>query len=883
MRPRLRSLWRNLVHRRAADRDLEEEISNAHAELTDEYVRRGMDRDKAARAATLALGHTHVVTERIRDARAGAFLDRLLQDVRYGARSLRRTPGFTAVVVLTLAIGIGATTAIFSVVDAVLINPLPYPTADRLEMIWVSNPQQNREKDVTSYPNFADWQSQATTFEAMAAVAGATFTLTGAGEPRVVPGERVTGRFFDLFGMPALHGRTLQEADTRAGREAVLVLSHALWREHFGGDPTAVGRTVSVNARPFEIVGVMPHKFSAIHTAQAWAPLSPSGAFAQLAAARGPQWLEVIGLVKRGTPRESAQSEMSAIMGGLAERFPVENSGRGILLESLKETAVGDVRPTLLLLAGAVVLVLLIVCANVAGLLAARRSARQREMAVRVAIGAGRGHLIRQLLVESLLLGAAGAAAGIALAAWLLRALLAARPANLPRATEIHLSIETLIFAIGVSLLAALAFGLLPAVGMLRPDPGGNLREDTRGSVGASGHRLRRVLVVAEVALACVLVTGAGLLVRSFAAMHSENPGFERERLFTMRLTLPAARYPQNTDARTFYTSLLEKIEAIPGVERAGATTFPMLSRSSGSASLRIEGAAPPPPGTPDEPVTMDVITPAAFEALGVPITRGRMFNAGDVADGLPVVIVNEAFVRRFYPHQDPTGKRVTFDGFDTGGRPVRWLTIVGVAGNTRRSGFKIPVREELYFPLSQASAGSMYVFVRTSGAPESVIAPVRSAVWSLDPQLAIALPRTMQGVMAAAVAEERFRMTLVAGFAATALLLAALGVYGLMAFATTQRMREFGVRLALGATPRGVLWTVMRDGFTLAAIGLAVGLAAAALVARAMRQMLFGIGPFDPLTFAAMAGVLLASAGLAAFLPARRATRVDPMIVLRD
>lgn len=803
--------------------------------------------------------------------------------LRIALRSLRRTPGFTAVVVLTLAIGIGATTAIFSVVDAVLINPLPYPTADRLEMIWVTNPQQAREKDVTSYPNFTDWQSQATTFEAMAAIAGANFTLTGAGEPRLVPGERVTGRFFDLFGMPALHGRTLQEADTQAGRESVLVLSHALWREHFGADAAVIGRTVSVNARTYEIVGVMPHEFSAIHTAQAWAPLSPSGPYAQLAADRGPQWLEVIGLVKRGTPRESAQSEMSAIMGRLAAQFPGPNGGRGILLESLKETAVGDVRPTLLLLAGAVVLVLLIVCANVAGLLAARLSARQREMAVRVAIGAGRGHLIRQLLVESLLLGAAGAAAGIGLAAWLLDALLAARPANLPRATEIHLSIETLIFAIAVSLLSAVAFGLLPAVGLLRRDPGGNLRDDARGSVGASGRGMRRVLVVAEIALACVLVTGAGLLVRSFAAMHSDDPGFERERLFTMRVTLPGARYPTGAHSRSFFNGLIEKIEALPGVERAGATSFPMLSRSSGSASVRIEGASPPPPGTPNEPVTMDVITPTAFEALGVPITRGRMFNAGDVTDGLPVVIVNEAFVRRFYPDQDPTGKRVTFEGFDTGGQPVRWLTIVGVARDTRRSGFRIPVREELYFPLSQAGAGSMYVFVRTSGAPESVIAPVRSAVWSLDPQLAIALPRTMDGVMAAAVAEERFRMTLVAGFAATALLLAALGVYGLMAFATTQRLREFGLRLALGATPRRVLLTVLRDGFTLAAIGLGIGLAAAVLVARAMRGMLFAIGPFDPATFAAMAGVLLVSAGLATFLPARRATRVDPMIVLRE
>ena len=803
--------------------------------------------------------------------------------LRIALRSLRRTPGFTAVVVLTLAIGIGATTAIFSVVDAVLINPLPYPTADRLEMIWVTNPQQARDKDVTSYPNFTDWQSQATTFEAMAAMFGANFTFTGAGEPRLVPGERVTGRFFDLFGMPALHGRTLQEADTQPGREFVLVLSYALWREHFGADLSVIGRTVSVNARPYEIVGVMPYEFNAIHTAQAWVPLSPSGPFAQLAADRGPQWLEVIGLVKRGTPREAAQSEMSAIMARLAEQFPGPNGGRGILLESLKETAVGDVRPTLLLLAGAVVLVLLIVCANVAGLLVARLSARQREIAVRVAIGAGRGHLIRQLLVESVLLGTAGAAAGIGLAAWMLDALLAARPANLPRATEIHLSIETLIFAIGVSLLAALAFGLLPSVGLLRRDPGGNLRDDARGSVGAGGHGLRRVLVVAEIALACVLVTGAGLLVRSFAAMQSDDPGFERERLFTMRLTLPGARYPQNTDARTFYNSLIEKIEAIPGVERAAAMSSLMLESRTNSASLRLEGAPPPPPGTPNEPVTTDVVTPTTFEALGVPVTRGRMFKSSDVPDGLQVAIVNEAFVRRFYPGRDPVGKRVTFSSFRRTGPDIQWLTIVGVVADTRRSGFAIPVREELYVPLSQNGAGLMYVVVRTSGAPETVITPVRAAVWSIDPLLAIAQPRTIRAVMASGIAEERFRMTLVAGFAATAILLAALGVYGLMAFATTQRMREFGLRLALGATPRRVLATVMRDGFTLAAIGLGVGLSGAVVVARAMRQMLFGIGPFDAVTFAAMGCVLLVSAGLATFLPARRATKVDPMIVLKD
>jgi putative ABC transport system permease protein len=867
---------------RSAGCDHETALARATAALPDAADTFANDLESASRALPgLIVDRWHAAHETASSRFDSWPLTDVLGELRIASRSLRRTPGVTAVIVLTLAIGIGATTAIYSVVDAVLINPLPYSTADRLQRVWVTNPQQEIDKDVTSYPTFRDWQAQATTFEALAAVTAAHFTLTGAGEPKLVPGERVTGRFFDLFGMPALHGRALQEADTEAGRERVLVLSHDFWQEHFGGDAAAVGRTVSVNAQPYDIVGVMPREFSAIHTAQAWAPLSPSGSLAQLTESRTALWLDVIGVLRRGVGAESAHAEMSAIMDQLAQRYPGTYDGQGILLEPLKETVVADARSTLLLLTGAVVLVLLIVCANVAGLLVARLSARKHEVAVRMAVGAGRGHLIRQLLIESALLGTAGAVAGIALASWGLRVLLASRPADLPRAAEIYLSVETLVCAVGVAMLAALAFGLLPSVALLRGAPGGNLRDDARGSVSAAGGGLRRVLVVAEIALACILVTSAGLLARSFAAMQSDDLGFERERLFTMRLTLPAARYPTDAQSRSFFEGLIEKIEAVPGVERAGAMSFPMLSRSSGSASLRIEGAPSPAPGTPNEPVTMDVITPTAFDALGVPITRGRSFNSGDVTDGLPVVIVNEAFVRRFYPDQDPIGKRVTFQGFDTGAQPTRWLTIVGVAGDTRRSGFTIPVREELYFPLSQAGAESMYVFVRTSGPPESVMAPVRRAVWSLDPQLAIALPRTMQAVMAAAVAEERFRMTLVAGFAATAMLLAALGVYGVMAFTTTARLKEFGVRLALGATPRRLLLTVMRDGLLLAAAGLIVGLAAAVAAVRALRQMLYGISPFDPVTFGAMAAALLVVTALASFVPARRAMKVDPMMTL--
>ena len=863
---------------RAAGLDHETAFARAAAALpaaAEAFVR---DLETASRALPALIVDrwraSHDIAPPPPSSRSWSVIDML--SIRVALRSLLRTPGFSLVVVLTLAIGIGATTAIYSVVDAVLINPLPYPTADRLQMIWVTNPQQEIDKDVTSYPNFVDWQSQATTFEAMAAVADTSFTLTGAGEPQLVPADRVTGRFFDLFGLPALHGRTLTEDDARTGRN-VVVLSYRLWTASFGADPGVIGRTLSVNAQPFEIVGVMPQAFSEIRPTDVWAPLSAAGPLAELMQQRSTLWLEVMGVVKRGVPGEAAQSEMSAVMARLAAQYPA-NAGMGILLEPLKETAVGDVRATLLLLGGAVLLVLLIVCANVAGLLVARLSTRQRELAVRAAIGAGRGHLVKQLLVESMLLGIAGSIAGLALAAWGVRALVASRPANLPRAGEIHLNVETLVVAIGIGLAAALVFGLLPAAGLLGRDPADTLRDDSRGSVGAAGRGMRRLLVVAEIALACVLVTGAGLLARSFAAMQAEDPGFERERLFTMRLTLPGARYPEAAHTRAFFTNLLEQIEAIPGVERAGAMSSLMLARLANSASLRVEGVPQPPPGTPNEPVITDRVSPSAFEAFGVPVTRGRAFTSGDRPDGLPVVMVNEAFVRRFFPGQDPVGRRVTFSGFDSAA--PRWLTIVGVVGDTRRS-FETAVREELYFPMSQSNPYSMYVFVRTAAAPESVAAAVRQAVWSIDPQLAISQPRTIASVMAGAVAEERFRMTLVAGFALTAMLLAAIGVYGLMAFATTQRQKEFGVRLALGATPRRVLLSVMRDGMVLAALGLGAGLAAAVAAARAMRQMLFGISPFDPVTFIAMAAGLLAVAALASFIPARRAMKVDPMVTL--
>lgn len=802
--------------------------------------------------------------------------------VRIALRSLRRTPGFTAVVVLTLAVGIGATTAIFSVVQAVLLNPLPYPAADRLVMVWVTNPAQNIDKDVTSFPTFRDWEAQATSFDGLATRATTTFTVTGTGDPFLVPGARVSGRYFDLFGVPAAQGRTLQPADAASGRDEVVVLSHELWQERFAGGPTVLGTRIEINGRPFEVVGVMPRGFAPTDDERLWTPLAASGALAGLMNSRGALWLDVLGRVSAGVEIERAESEMTAIMARLDAQYPGAYTGQGVDLEPLQETLVDDTRPTLLLLGGAVVMVLLIGCANVAGLLVARLSSRRRELAIRVAIGAGRTDLLRQLLLESVLLGVTGAAAGLAVAAWGLDALLAVRPASLPRAAEIQLDGWTVLFACAVGLGAALVFGLVPALGVLRSQPGSDLRSDARGSVGPAGRLLRRGLVVAEIAVACVLLTGAGLLLRSFTATQAVDAGMDREQVFTMRLNLPASRYPEPSDWIAFYDRLIGALETSPGIAQAGAMGSLMLSRLPNSASLRLEGAPAPAAGAANEPVTFDAVTPGVFEALGVAVTRGRSFTSADTADTRPVAMVNEAFVRRFYPAgDDPIGKRVTFSGF--GSSNPQWLTITGVVADTRRNGLRAEPRAELYAPLSQAPDNALYVFARSRTDAEAAAPAARAAVRSIDPLLPIARPLAMNAVLADSIAEDRFRMTLVVGFAVTALLLATLGVYGLMSFTTVQRFREFGVRLALGASRGRVLRAVMRDAFVLVGAGLTLGLGGSILAALAMRTLLYGVGPFDPVAFALMAGILLASAAVASYLPARRATRVDPMTVLRN
>jgi putative ABC transport system permease protein len=816
-------------------------------------------------------------------------MDTLIQDVRYAVRQLARSPGFTAVAVLTLALGLGANTATFSVVHGILLRPLPYPDPDRLAMVWVNNPGEGIDKDIASFPLFADWRQQAKSFEQIVAYTDGGFTLTGRGEPEQLRGAWVAAGFFPMLGVPAALGRGLQDAENLPGREKVVVLGHGLWQRRFGGDPAVVGQTVSLSGAAYTVVGVMPRGFHFPEQAELWAPLAPVGQFQQLLSSRGSLWLSVTARRKPGVALPAAQAEMDAVAAAINKAYP-DASQFGVKLESLQQTVSGDVRPALLLLLGAVGLVLLIACANVANLLLARASSRRREIAIRSALGASRGRVVRQLLTESLLLGAMGGTLGLLLASFGVEAFVAANPSALPRLETVHVDGTVLFFTLAASILTGLAFGLVPAIQTFGEGVSDHLGDATRGSSeGGRGHRLRASFVVAETALALVLLVGAGLLVRSFARILNLNPGLDASQVMTLRLTLPDARYPEADRIHGFYDRLLTDLRALPGVRSAGGASSLLLSRLPNSSTLRVQGVPAPPAGTPEEPVTLDAVTTGFFETLRVPLKSGRLFEPRDAlaADELrarqvgKVAVVNEALVHRFFPGQDPLGRRITF------GNPANprttWAEIVGVVGDMRRSGLDKEPRAEVYFYQGQLPDNGLSLALRADGDLFAVARAAQKAVWAIDPDQPIASMRPLEDLLRGTVAERRLSMGLLAAFGVLALLLATIGIYGVMAFSTAQRTRELGIRLALGAEPRDVLRLILRDGARLSAWGVGLGVAGALAASRAVASMLFGISPTDPLTFAAVVGVLGSASLLACYVPARRATRVDPVVALRQ
>jgi putative ABC transport system permease protein len=706
---------------------------------------------------------------------------------------------------------------------------------------------------------------------------GPSFTLTGLGDPVQIRGASVTPEFFETMAAPPMLGRTFTTADA-AGAGQTVVLSHAFWQNRLGASRQAVGRMISLNAASYEVIGVMPESFGHPEDAEVWTPLTPTGPYGPYFTQRGTFFLTVVGRLKPGVSRAAAQAEMDAIASRLEQQYR-GNAGIGIRLVPLHDEIVGDVRRPLLILLGAVSFVLLIACANVANLLLTRSSARQRELAIRSALGAGRSRLLRQMLTESIVLAIIGATAGVLLAAWGIDLLQSLAPPGLPRLSSIRVDIAVLGYALAAAILTGVLFGIVPALHAAGNSVGGQLKEGGRGGGdGIGGRRVRSVLAVAELAVALVLLIGAGLLVRSIVALNSIDPGFATGNVLALRVDLPRAKYNDAAKVTTFFDQLRERIAALPGVQSAGAGTSLLLSRLPQSATINIEGRPDADPAQQNLPVPYDSVTPGYFATLEIPLRRGRLLSETDTAQSQLVAMVNEAFVRRFFPNEDPIGKRLTFGG----GQDARWSTIVGVVADTRRGGFNRPPWAEVYFPHQQAPDRRMYVFARTSGDPTALARAAQTQVWSIDRDQAIASVRTVAETVARSEANRRFVTLLLGIFATVALVLAAVGVYGVLAYATAQRTHEIGIRMALGADRRTVLRMVLAGGMKLAGAGLVLGLAGAFALTQVLSGLLFGVGARDPLTFVVVPAALGAVALLASWIPARRAVRVEPVIALR-
>ena len=820
-------------------------------------------------------------------------METLRQDVRFGLRSLLKRPGFTLVAVLTLALGIGANSAIFSVVNAVVLRPLPYAAPERLVALWGNLNQKGFEELELSAPEFADFRARgAHVFEDAAAYYEGGFNLTGAGEPERVRGVYATAGLFNTLGVAPSKGRAYTAEEDRPGSNDVVVISHSLWRRRFNSDPAVAGKSVMLDGRASTIVGVMPADFHfPDKDTDIWKPaafdadlLSPNN--------RGSHFMNAVARLKPGFTLERASEEVAALARAQGAENPnTYQRGFGASIRPLAEEVVGpSVRTSLFVMLGAVGLVLLIACANVANLLLARAASRRKEVAVRTALGAGRARIMRQLLTESVLLSLAGGAAGLVLALWGVDVLVALAPEGTPRVTEVGLDARVVAFTFGVSLLTGVVFGLAPALHASKVDLNESLKEGGRGTGESAGRgSLRGLLVVGEFALALVLLAGAGLLIKSFARVLGESPGFDARGVLTMRLVLPQTKYRSYEEHRAFYSNLFGRLRALPGVESVGANNLLPLNGNGGSRTFLIEGR-PVPPGQSKPEEQLRFITPGYFASLRVPVLRGRDFDERDVQTAPRVAVVTRAMAERHWPGEEAVGKRIAYAGIARGQeqRP-EWIEVVGVVGDVRHRGLDLESKPEIYVPVYQPLFSnrpvpplSLYVAVRTSGDAGALAASVRREVAAVDPEQPIANVRTMEERLAESVAQRRFNMTLLGVFACVALVLAGVGVYGVMAYAVSRRTHEIGIRVALGAQRGDVVRLVLRQGMWLALGGVGAGLAGAYAATRLMSGLLYGVSPTDPLTFAGVAALLAAVGLLACLVPARRATKVDPMVALR-
>jgi putative ABC transport system permease protein len=803
----------------------------------------------------------------------------LLQDLRYGVRALAKNPGFTVVAVLTLALGIGANTAIFSVVDAVLLRSLPYPESDRLFTVYQTLPEAPAQNTGVSYPNYLDWTQQNEAFESIAAVRGNVLALSGQGEPTYIQTGSVTSNYFDVLRVKPLLGRTLQPSDDALDANPVVVMSESLWRARFGADPALLGRAVTLDQHPITVVGIVPAYFHPAEpdaAAQLWVPLRQDGVFSDMRGRRGGHYLSALGRLKPGLSAAQAQSEMAAMEQRLAEQFPNENKGWGIRIVSLQADMAGNVRTALLVLLGAVGFVFLIACANVASLQLARAASRRKEIAIRVALGAGRQRLLRQFLTESVLLSVIGGAVGLLLALEALQGLIAWAPADLPRVSEIHVDARVLAFGLALSVLSGVIFGLAPAWHGTES----RLAEALEGARGAgeerTSHRARNIFVVTETALAIVLLVGAGLLIRSFARLQQVNVGFNPRQLLTAQVGLPRAQYAKPEQWISFYRQTLERMNALPGAQEAAVAVPLPLSDSYFNLAFEIEGR--PPRSKSDAPTADFVaISPNYFHVMQVPLLRGREFSDADSESGPKVCAISSSLAQQLFPSERALGQRILIGYPASSSREV-----VGIVGDVKDSDLSARQSAQIYVPFVQNPFWAADIAVRSPARPSALSGALREQIRAIDPALPVVEVRPMAEVMGSSIAQPRFRTALLSLFGAVALLLAAIGIYGVLAYSVAQQTREIGIRMALGANPGKVLRLVLGRGLRLAGAGTLIGVLAALMLTQFLNSLLFGVSATDPLTFAAVAGLLLLVALLACYVPARRAMRVDPMVALR-
>jgi predicted permease len=862
--------------------ELDQDI-RAHIEIeTRDNIERGMTPDEAHYAALRKFGNVTRVQEEAREVWSLVWLEQMWQDVRYAARMLRKSPGFTAVAVLTLALGIGANTAIFSVVYAILLRPLPYADPGQLVVIFQSKPQEQVPFTGINYVNFAECRAQSRAFAEMAANQAHQLTLTGVGEPSVLTTTVVTPEIFSLLQAQPLLGRTFLPEDGKRGAALVVILSENLWRSQFGSDPSLVGRSISLDKRSFTVVGIMPASFhSLLLTAHEdiWIPLSQDPLFGPWMSRLSGHWLRVIGRLKPGVSLAQAQAEMNTMSAALANEDPADNAGWQIRVVPLQEDIVGKSRPALLVLLAAVGLVLLIACVNIANLLLSRASSRAREIALRIALGAGRKRIVRQLLTESTVLGLLGGIAGIVLAYWGVHALGSLLPADLPRVQTIRVDGWVLGFALLLSFVASFIFGLAPSVFAADSSLQRGLKESA-GHSGESGgqRRARGFLAATEIALATVLLVAAGLLMRSFTMLTSVNPGFNAEHVVKADISLPQFQYSTPQQWAAFSNALLDRIQVEPGLRDAAMVVPLPLDEGNVNLAFQIVGNPPLPPGVS---VTADFssVSPDYFHLMEIPLLRGRVFGAQDSAAAPRVTVISETMARQFFPNQDPLGKQLIF-GFPPDGDAAR--EIVGVVGDVRDTSLSEMPGPMMYVPFAQAPFWGGQLVVRSTLGSSSVAASIRKVTHDIDKDLPVTDIATLPETLDASVAQPRFRTLLVGLFGLIALLLAAVGIFGVISYSVSRRSHEIGIRVALGATPANVLRLILGESAKLVLLGLALGVPAALALTRFLASLLFEVHPADPLTFIGVAALLSAVALIACYVPAKRAMRVDPMVALR-